>query len=760
MTHATAAAPSVPPLDPRNEPFVQATLAARLMTTSLSARLLSLVIWPVFWLIYGGVAPWWMVVGPGLAHFAATLGFHALALKHRANPEARTGEQWFTVYVWLGALNGLAYGVGGGLLASLPEAGPRFVVCLLFLLSMMAAPSRPFSPRAHAIYCFCVVLPLAGGLIATGDAHWQFASLTAIPFTALVILLARPEQRLQREQVALALAYRDVSARLEEALTEARTAVERLSEGNQRMNTILDNMNDGVMLFGPDLGWRLANRQLSEFNRLPADVAYPGADGREILRYQARRGDFGPAPGGDIDAQVEERVRLMLTPGGTRYQRRTASGRWIDFQFKPLPDGDVVGIYRDITDLKQGEEEAARARAELADAIDGLAEGVVVLDADLKVLAANPGFVGFMFGVPHARVVGRPIGDTLREVALGARVPGVTDLNVDRFVERWEAFVVDPAGAALDRQTPDGRVLRFRSRRTALGHYVVSFSDISELKRREAELERAERRLSDAIESLDSAFATFDADECLVACNEAYRRAMRSVEAAIRPGEKLEAGLRALANDPSTTMHRGREEEFVTRMLALHRAAGEAEQVTGRNSWIRLNIRPTPDGGRVVLLTDISELRRREADLAAAKEAAETARQKMHTVLNELNDAVMLFERDGRIAFANDAVLRIHRAGRAEMEAAGTLRNMLVGQAERGDFGPITPEQRDQAIAARLADFETGTEGWKLVRTPHATYQVAVKVLGDGQRVIMQRDVTELEVTRREARFRRSFWGS
>jgi len=35
---------------------------------------------------------------------------------------------------------------------------------------------------------------------------------------------------------------------------------------------------------------------------------------------------------------------------GARYERRTASGKYVEFNFKPLDDGSVLGIYRDITE--------------------------------------------------------------------------------------------------------------------------------------------------------------------------------------------------------------------------------------------------------------------------------------------------------------------------------------------------------------------------------------------------------------------------
>ena len=53
---------------------------------------------------------------------------------------------------------------------------------------------------------------------------------------------------------------------------------------------------------------------------------------------------------------------MMLTPGGVRYDRKTVSGRHIEFNYKPLADGGLLGVHRDITELKDREEALAAAK--------------------------------------------------------------------------------------------------------------------------------------------------------------------------------------------------------------------------------------------------------------------------------------------------------------------------------------------------------------------------------------------------------------
>jgi signal transduction histidine kinase/ActR/RegA family two-component response regulator/HPt (histidine-containing phosphotransfer) domain-containing protein len=143
------------------------------------------------------------------------------------------------------------------------------------------------------------------------------------------------------------------------AAEAARADVERTREVLQ---TVLDNMSDGIVLFDKDLRLRFVNRKLMEFHQYTPGVAHPGASIYDLLRFQAERGDFGSVD--DVERIVQQRAAFALKPGGSRYERkrRTAGGRYLEFNFKPLDDGGLLVVHRDITDLKEREEALAAAK--------------------------------------------------------------------------------------------------------------------------------------------------------------------------------------------------------------------------------------------------------------------------------------------------------------------------------------------------------------------------------------------------------------
>jgi PAS domain S-box-containing protein len=149
----------------------------------------------------------------------------------------------------------------------------------------------------------------------------------------------------------------------EHDLNAARAEIEATREA---MRTVLENMSEGIVLVDKDFNIKIGNDQFNRFLDLPDAITGPGASLREILRFQARRGDFGPVD--DIDEMVRVRAANMLLPGGFRHERRIHTGRTIEFTYKPLAEGSLLAVYRDITEVKEREkaQEDARDAAEMA----------------------------------------------------------------------------------------------------------------------------------------------------------------------------------------------------------------------------------------------------------------------------------------------------------------------------------------------------------------------------------------------------------
>ena len=158
---------------------------------------------------------------------------------------------------------------------------------------------------------------------------------------------------------------------LDTAKAEAAAAHRDVEQTRETMQTVLDNMTDGVTLFDKDFRWRFSNRAAHRGARVSAGVSLSGiARPRHgALPDRARRfwrGRRSRGPG-------REPRSASSRPAATATIARTSNGRYVEFNFTPLNDGGLLGLYRDITELKEREDALAAAK-EAAEAARDAAE--------------------------------------------------------------------------------------------------------------------------------------------------------------------------------------------------------------------------------------------------------------------------------------------------------------------------------------------------------------------------------------------------
>ncbi len=153
-------------------------------------------------------------------------------------------------------------------------------------------------------------------------------------------------------------------------------------------------------------------------------------------------------------------------------------------------------------------------------------------------------------------------------------------------------------------------------------NYASAIAGMASARR---EAEAAQQRLDDAIRALSSGFAIYDRDNRLVTCNDAYAALTSLPRDALRPGVAYADVLRALP--PPAPDLPPRDESWIERMVTAQRSGpADREMATVSGGWMRLSKVPISDGGVVTLITDLTDTKRREAELAAARKAAEEAR--------------------------------------------------------------------------------------------------------------------------------------
>lgn len=143
-------------------------------------------------------------------------------------------------------------------------------------------------------------------------------------------------------------------------------------------------------------------------------------------------------------------------------------------------------------------------------------------------------------------------------------------------------------------------------------------------QRAAAEREAANARLAEAVESLPDGFVLWDAHDRLVICNSRYRDFFGLAASRVQPGARFEDLARHWAGQSSVTQGGPSPEALLARALESHRdpsSRWERELPDGR--WLRIAQQRLASGGMVVILSDITSLKRAVSQLGEARDAAD-----------------------------------------------------------------------------------------------------------------------------------------
>ena len=255
----------------------------------------------------------------------------------------------------------------------------------------------------------------------------------------------------------------------------------------------------------------------------------------------------------------------------------------------------------------------------------------------------------------------------------------------------------------------------------------------------EARAVEAHRRLTEAIEAIDEGFALFDADDRLVQCNARYREICAPF-GPVEPGVRFEDLIRrgvALGHFPESGSAHDSDaaDRWIAARLDHHRnPGGPMFQPMGDGRWFKIDERRTSDGGYVGLRTDITQLKRREEELALKSDLLEAT-------LAAMTQGLVVWSADGRFLACNKRLLAILELPQSLMRPGLTLPEWARYLAERGEFGAGDP---DELTAQRLALMEPDASNRsERVRPNGRVLEITAGRMRDRSVLMTYTDITE-----------------
>jgi diguanylate cyclase (GGDEF)-like protein len=294
----------------------------------------------------------------------------------------------------------------------------------------------------------------------------------------------------------------------------------------------------------------------------------------------------------------------------------------------------------------------------LVQIVDALPAGIMLFDAQDRLELVNRDFRELYHPIAHALRKGASFEHLLRTAVAKGQVPAARGREEAWIAERLAAHRA-PAEPML-RQLPSGQWRRMVEQRLPDGSLLSHSIDVSDLLEKESalegarrEAEQARRELQDAIDALPDAFSLYDAEDRLRVFNARYREIYALAAPAIVPGARFEDILRYGLANGQFPQAAGREEAWLAERLRAHRhPAGPLLQELPGNRWLRVEERPTRDGGITGIRSDVTELVRREQVLQSLNSQLDTLNDELAelSVTDELTQLANRRQFDRRLA--------------------------------------------------------------------------------------------------------------
>jgi diguanylate cyclase (GGDEF)-like protein len=243
------------------------------------------------------------------------------------------------------------------------------------------------------------------------------------------------------------------------AMMEREVAARHSAQG--RLVDAIEGLREGVVLVDGEGQVAIANRQVAVFLPAAARLLVPGTPADRLAA----------ATGLDLAAEEQE--------------LRTADGRWLRVALSPTREGGAVAVLSDITALKSQQAALEETNLRFDAALNNMSQGLCLYDSEHRLLVANRRFYEIYRLDPGVVRPGITFRDLLMQsIATGNHSPAVTE----SLVRERLGFVARGEPGTSFQELADGRVIAISHEPMPGGHWVVTYEDITERRRAEAQI--------------------------------------------------------------------------------------------------------------------------------------------------------------------------------------------------------------------------------------------------------------------------------
>jgi len=466
-------------------------------------------------------------------------------------------------------------------------------------------------------------------------------------------------------------------------ITLMREAEAKAKEAEHLYRTIVENQVELICRYRTDLTLVFCNDAYARlYNKTPADLI--GTKFSDHLHPHEV-------------AEIEGVVNRLVAGNAISHNEQNKTlldGRsvWYSWSDVAIYDADgkireIQGVGRDITERRQMERDLLASEQRLRLAIENIPDAFALYDIDDRLVLYNSRYIKYEICPPGMEPLGRTFEEIARSLATSSVAPVAGKEDPEKWLRHRLKRHRNPPPDPIEVEITTGRWLRVSERRTPDGGYVGTWSDITRLK-------NAEARLLSAIAAFNEGFILFDKDERVVLFNQRFLDLHPRIASMVKIGVKFEDLLRGGIATGQFEDARHDPEAWIAAELQRARIPGSSvmERRLADDRWVMVSRAGLQGGGFVGLVTDLTEVKARQAELEHTQQKLRQQTQSLTQLAEQLRAARIAAET------ANQAKSRFLAHMSHELR---TPLNAILGFADvirQNMFGEISPSRyRDYA---------------------------------------------------------------
>ena len=534
------------------------------------------------------------------------------------------------------------------------------------------------------------------------------------------------------------------------------TDIKKQEEEYKQLAAAIDVMPNTLMLWDKNNNLITANKSSRDDQKKLGFELKPGSSRLEMVKNGVKKGVFLPREGqSEEDLILERKQAFDKLVDEDRREVEFSSGNSSLAISKRLPDGGTLQIVTNITEIKQGQ----KSLKLLNDAIEIIPNMLMLWDKNNHLIMANE----------KARSIQKRMGFDLK--------PGVS---------RWDMLDTGLKSGSID--TPDGTspsewiakrkeamvnlidqeivesvvnlkgekvVILGNSSRLKDGGTLQIWTDISEIKEKEREIAEsqkkvteAEEKITNAINSMPHGITMWDKDMKLLMFNNYADEVWKKGKIKIDVGTSYAEYMKQSQKHKFLTFSNQNDEDNYYKNAVEKRKnfrgvfTVETPPFYDSSIWQSTSTR-LPDGGVFSILSNITDLKKRESSLKQLIDA-----------VDEIPNVFMLWDKNHKLIHANNAAINnMKKLHSFDLKKGITRKQLVKSIIKSGELIVPNGITEDEFIIKRENEIHK-LKGIKRFETKYMngnTYAGFFTKLSDGNYTQIMDDITDLKEKEKQA---------